>query len=78
MPTVLRKCQYRFFFYSSDGVEPPHVHVEHDDRVGKIWLDPVEIQSSGGLTRVEMRRIMRLVKAKQADLMRAWNDYFDD
>jgi hypothetical protein len=28
MPTVLRSGPYRFFFYSADRGEPPHVHVE--------------------------------------------------
>ena len=26
MPTVLRHGPYRFFFYSGDRDEPPHVH----------------------------------------------------
>jgi hypothetical protein len=28
MPTVLKSGGYRLFFYSGDGGEPPHVHVE--------------------------------------------------
>jgi hypothetical protein len=39
MPTVLRSGPYRFFFYSSDGPEPPHVHVERDAGRVKFWLD---------------------------------------
>ena len=34
MPTVLRSGPYRFFFYSGDGAEPPHVHVQRDDNSG--------------------------------------------
>ena len=41
MPTVLRVGPYRFFFYSGDGGEPPHIHVERDQYVAKVWLDPV-------------------------------------
>ena len=40
MPTVLRRGPYRFFFYSSDRAEPPHVHVERDENLAKFWLDP--------------------------------------
>ena len=29
MPTVLRIDGHRFFFYSLEGQEPPHIHVEH-------------------------------------------------
>lgn len=28
MPTIFRIDGYRFFFYSGEGNEPPHVHVE--------------------------------------------------
>jgi len=38
MPSVLRSGPYRFFFYSGDGDEPPHVHVERDDNTAKFWL----------------------------------------
>lgn len=31
MPTVLRVGPYRFFFYSGDGDEPRHVHVERGE-----------------------------------------------
>ena len=48
MPTVLRVGPYRFFFYTEDRDEPPHVHVERDDRVATFWLDPVRLERSGG------------------------------
>ncbi|MCB9870153.1 MAG: DUF4160 domain-containing protein [Planctomycetes bacterium] len=28
MPTVLRIGSTRFFFYSNEGNEPPHIHIE--------------------------------------------------
>jgi hypothetical protein len=31
MPTVLRVGPYRFFFFSGDRDEPPHIHVERDE-----------------------------------------------
>jgi len=46
MPTVLRVGPYRFFFYSGDGGEPPHIHVERDEHVAKLWLDPVRLAAS--------------------------------
>lgn len=48
MPTVLNIKGYRFFFYSLEGNEPPHIHVEHGDKVGKFWLNPVNLASSYG------------------------------
>lgn len=37
MPTVLRILGFRFFFYSLENGEPPHVHVAHGDKVAKYW-----------------------------------------
>lgn len=54
MPTVLRRGPYRFFFYAGDRDEPPHVHIEHEDRQAKFWLDPVRLERSGGFSRAEV------------------------
>ena len=78
MSTVLRAGPYRFFFYSGDSSEPPHVHIERDNQVCKFWLDPVRMQRSGGLGRAEIRRIARTVEEHQSALIEAWNDYFND
>ena len=48
MPTVLRIYGYRFFFYSLEGTEPPHIHVEHGENVAKFWLQPVSLAESHG------------------------------
>ena len=76
MPTVLRSGPYRLFFFSADGDEPPHVHVERDDNTAKFWLDPVRLQSSGGFKPTEVRRIQRLVEHHREALLRSWDDYF--
>ena len=76
MPTILRIGPYRFFFYSSDGDEPPHTHVERDDRIAKFWLKPVRLQFSGGFNRVEISKIQQIVDEHQKELLEAWNEYF--
>ncbi len=78
MPTVLRTGPYRFFFYSADRAEPPHVHVERDDNVAKFWLSPVRLQESGGFGRAELSRLESLVKDNAEPVLRAWHDYFAD
>ena len=78
MPTVLRFGPYRLYFYAGDRDELPHVHIERDDRIGKFWLDPGRLQSSGGFSRVELARIEKLVNDRRVELMEAWNDYFGD
>jgi len=76
MPTVLRSGPYRFFFFSADGAEPPHVHVERDDRIAKFWLEPVRLQDSGGVSRVEIRRVEGIVDENLAALLRSWDEFF--
>lgn len=78
MPTVLRIGPYRFFFFAGDRDEPPHIHVEREDKVVKFWLDPVRLQSSGGFSRNEIIRIQRVVGENQIQLREAWNAYFHD
>lgn len=76
MPTVLRIGPYRFFFYSGDGLEPQHIHVERDDQIAKFWLDPVRLARSGGYNRTELSEIEHLVTDNEFRLLEAWNEYF--
>ena len=78
MPTVLRSGPYRLFFYSGDREEPPHVHIERDEKIAKFWLVPVRLQDSGGFGRAELRRVERLVEENVEQLVRAWNEFFGD
>jgi len=41
MPEVLRVRGFRFFFFSREGHEPRHIHVEQAERYEKFWLDSV-------------------------------------
>jgi hypothetical protein len=76
MPTVLRSGPYRFFFYSSDGGEPPHIHVVRDSAVAKFWLDPVRPDYSSGFRVPELRRIGSIILQQHPTLMNGWHEYF--
>jgi hypothetical protein len=65
MPTLVHIGPYRFFFYAGDRGEPPHVHVERDNKVAKSWLDPVRVQSSRAVNGKELNRIRKLVEENQ-------------
>jgi len=75
MPTVLIEG-YKFRFYSSDGHEPPHVHVLRNNNEAKIWLLPVSLQHNHGYNAAEVDRILRLTRQNQARLLEVWNAYF--
>jgi len=76
MPTILRIGSFRFFFYSGDADEPPHVHVERGERKAKIWLNPVRLYASGGFSRKEINKILELVQDNRDRLLRSWNEFF--
>ena len=78
MPTVKIIGSYRFFFSSSDGREPPHIHVEVGRQVAKFWLDPVEESKSGRLPAHVLRELRRLVTQHRVEFLKAWHEYFGD
>jgi hypothetical protein len=62
VPTVLRRGPYRFYFFSHEPNEPPHVHVDRDQLSAKIWLQPVALARNIGFAAHELNRILRLVE----------------
>ena len=78
MPTVLRSGPYRVYFYSHEPNEPPHVHVDRDERSAKFWLAPVALASNLGFSARELRRIEALIRDNQRILSEAWRGYHGD
>ena len=78
MPTVLRVGPYRFFFYSEEGSEPPHVHIVAAERRAKYWLTPVELTWNDGFRTGELNTIEEIIAANLNSLLEAWNDFFAD
>ena len=76
MPTILRIFGYRFFFYSNEGTEPPHIHVEKGDMTAKFWLEPVELVNSYGFSAKEINELRKLVMEHQQQFKVKWNEYF--
>ena len=77
MPTVLRIEGYRFYFYSHEPNEPPHVHVDRGEHSLKAWLDPVDLDRNQGFRSHEINGILNLVAANRDGLLEAWHEYFD-
>ncbi len=76
MPTILRIGRYRFFFYSNEGEEPPHIHVQAGSDEAKFWLQPVSLAASHGFSARELNQIEQLVQEHQQEFVEAWDDYF--
>ena len=76
MPTILRVGPYRFYFYSHEPNEPPHVHVDHDDLSAKFWLDSVSLARNFGFRARELADLERMVQDNRGVFLKAWHDYF--
>lgn len=77
MPTVIIKDGFRFFFFSNEGLEPPHIHVELAEGYAKYWLDPIVLAFSVGFNSRQLSRIRNLVVENQELFIHAWHDYFN-
>jgi hypothetical protein len=67
---------YRFFFYSADGWEPPHVHVVKDRKEAKLWLMNVSLAINLGYSAKELNEIIRKTREERESFLEAWNDHF--
>jgi len=76
MPRLLLVEGFRFWFYSNEGQEPPHVHASKGGGAAKIWLQPVEVAYSYGFTPAQLRRMRELAFEHQASFVERWHDYF--
>jgi HEAT repeat protein len=69
MPTVLRSGPSRFYFWSHEPSEPPHVHVARADKSTKFCLQPVALVRNIGFRAHELRTIHAMVAdRRQASL----------
>jgi hypothetical protein len=76
MPTVLRTGPYRFYHWSHELREPPHIHVDRDGFSAKFWLQPVSLARNIGFRAHGLRRIQSLVLEHLAEFLEAWHGHF--
>jgi hypothetical protein len=78
MPKAWEHGPYRFFFWSRENDEPPHVHVKRERMEAKFWLDPiVELAGNWGFAAHELNEIRKLVEANRQMLLERWHEHFD-
>ena len=76
MPTVLRIGPYRFYFYSHELNEPPHVHIDRDRCSAKFWLKKVTLADNLGFAKKELNELHEMVSQNQKHLLDQSNEYF--
>lgn len=76
MPTVLCLGPYRFYFYSHEPNEPPHIHVDRDNLSAKFWLEPVQLARNIGFSARDLRKLEQMIIDHHEELQEKWNGYF--
>lgn len=75
-PTVLRKGEYRLFFFSREELRP-HVHVQCSSGEAKFWLEPgIELAHNYKLTRKQLREAESIIGEHFREIRDAWRDHF--
>jgi len=75
MPTILRKNGYRFFFYSGEGNEPPHIHVIGKGGEMKLWLEPVKISRVYGYKSQEQKEVLKITLEHVKIFIEGWRKF---
>ena len=78
MPTILRIGAYRFYFYSHEPNEPPHIHIDRDNLSAKFWLQSVSLAQNIGFPAKELRKLQSMVIENQTQLLEAWHECFSN
>jgi hypothetical protein len=76
LPTVLRWNGYRFYFFSNEGDEPAHIHIDRDDATAKIWLEDLSVARAVGFSTKQLRELSDKVRDEREQFLEAWRAYF--
>ncbi len=76
MPTILRRNGYRFYFFSHEPNEPPHIHADKGNATIKVWLDSLTVAKSRGFRPHEIAGIIAIIGENRALFVEKWHEYF--
>ncbi|OYY71532.1 MAG: hypothetical protein B7Y44_00735 [Sphingomonadales bacterium 28-55-16] len=76
MPTIFCQDGCRFYFYSHEPHEPPHVHIDRGEATIKVWLASLEVAKSRGFRAHEISDIIAMVSDHQLMFTEKWHEYF--
>lgn len=79
MPTVIYLYGWRFFFFSNEGNEPIHIHVEKNEKKAKYWLDTEKTDAeeaySENLSPRDRREIKKIIFEYFDLIVEEWNKF---
>ncbi|OFZ81306.1 MAG: hypothetical protein A2583_00200 [Bdellovibrionales bacterium RIFOXYD1_FULL_53_11] len=76
-PTVFIIDGYRFFFFSEEGTERPHIHIRKTRGLCKFWLIPaIKLAKSSNFKLFELKRIESIVIENREIFLGRWHEFF--
>lgn len=76
VPTLFVIDGYRFFFFSNEGTEPKHVHVEKTEKYAKFWLTPIVLVVNHKFNSHELKRIEEIIEGRKKEIEVKWDEHF--
>lgn len=75
MPEIFREEGFRVVIYFEDHI-PAHVHIYKGDMAVKILIegDCEILRAEGRISRKELKKAIKLVKAHQTELLTIWEE----
>jgi hypothetical protein len=75
MPAIFRWKGFRFFFFSNEGKEPPHVHVAKDSCEAKFWLKDCSLAYNDDFKHNDLKRLKKIIKEQRAFFLEKWYEH---
>jgi len=78
MPKVLFINGFRFFFFSNEKGERPHIHISKGDGYAKYWIEPETVLAENiRFKSHELSEISGIIREHLEEIKEAWHGYFD-
>lgn len=75
-PTVFKKRNYRFFFFSREE-KRIHIHVISPDGEAKFWIEPeIELVRSVGFNQKQIHLLKQIIKENRDEISTSWRRHF--
>lgn len=72
---------WRFFFYSNEGNEPVHIHVQKGEKECKYWLieETFDIEQAFAyhMNNADKKEVRRIIFEHFDTLIKGWNEFFN-
>ncbi|MBW6534613.1 MAG: DUF4160 domain-containing protein [Mariniphaga sp.] len=75
-PTVFKKRNYRFFFFSREE-KRIHIHVISPDGEAKFWIEPeIELVKKVGFNQKQIKLLEQIIKENRDEIRSSWRKHF--